>query len=92
MRPIDGLSSFSIDRSLRLRFKQTRSSVAVGLLIAYLLPCIASAQVLLHEEAGRFKIENRSAADLLNVSRGMRSIGRLASGETWEQNLFCHNI
>ena len=46
----------------------------------------AKAQVFLKQEHGRFSIENRSAADILDVSRGIKQIGRLASNETWSND------
>ena len=63
-------------------------------LIATVLTCIlldshnnfGQAQVLLNQERGQFSLKNQSAADLLDVQRGTRMIGRLASGETWHDD------
>ena len=63
-------------------------------LIATVLTCtlldshnnFGRAQVLLNQDRGQFSLKNQSAADLLDVQRGTRMIGRLASGETWHDD------
>ncbi len=69
------------------RHKRFRDSLCLVILstvaLSLSISVSASAQVLLNHSDGQFSLENRSAADLIDVTRGMRSIGKLASGETW---------
>lgn len=63
--------------------KLLTSTIVVGVMLTSAISTQVNAQVLLNADQGFFSLENRSAADLLDVSRGERTIGRLASGETW---------
>ena len=48
-----------------------------------LSPSVAKAQVLLEQDRGVFTLKNLSPVDLIEVSRGKLSIGKLISGESW---------
>lgn len=65
------------------------SSLTITVVVCVVLSSldqVGQAQVLLNQDRGQFSLKNQSAADLLDVQRGTRMIGRLAAGETWSDD------
>ena len=58
-------------------------SMILGLLVLMACSTTVQAQVLLEQDRGIFTLKNLSPVDLVDVSRGKSTIGRLISGESW---------
>ena len=87
------MKTMSHKRPTRLILIGRTVAVYSGFLSTILVFCLlnaqshlADAQVLLNQDRGQFSLKNQSAADLLDVQRGTRMIGRLAAGETWNDD------
>ena len=82
----------------RSPIRATIISLIFGLIALFICTTGAHAQVLLERDRGLFTLKNLSPVDLIEVSRGKHSIGRLTSGETWtaeevaNQDLFGDDI